>query len=565
MISADKKIIPWKKPGQSVIYKSLSGLFLLLLAYSIIVSVIGYRSFTTALLDQYAEGAFLTAYSAADEIDASRIDEYAESMGKTKHYMDVWNKLNDLCNTQGATFIYVIQPDLTDYAHIKFLFSTANENSTYTLYDFGYVRKTTNSEYRIKYRQLYEGKADRELLIRDTGYIETDKHITAMIPIRFQGETKAILCVQRQMDKLADARNGYLLKALIALILLAAVIIAGQGIYLSRVLLRPLSLIMDETSRYAKENRPGETKLSDEIRTGDEIGQLAGTIDRMEEQIEEYVGDLTKITAEKERMNTELSVATRIQEGMLPSCFPAFPERSEFDIYAVMDPAREVGGDFYNFFFVDEDHLCMMIADVSGKGIPAALYMMASMIILRDHASAGLSPAQILKDTNDVLLTNNEQEMFVTVWLGILEISTGKVVAANAGHEYPVLRKPGGEFELFKDRHGFVLGGMEGMKYRDYEFTLEPGSMLFLYTDGLPEASDAENAMFGTDRMISALNGAGDASPQEILRNVRRAVDDFANDAAQFDDLTMLCMEYRGPGAREAADEQMVPQEGTGE
>ena len=546
MTSADKKIITRKKRGQSVIFKSLFGLFLLLFTYSSIISMIGYRSFTTAMLDQYAEGAFLTANSAADELEPWRMDEYAESMGETKRYTDVLNALHDLCNTQGATFIYVIQPDTTDYAHIRFLFSAANDDVKYKVYDFGYLRETTNHEYRIKYRQLYEGGSDRELVIRDSGYIETDSHITAMIPIRWEGETLGILCVQRQMDKLTQARNGYLIRALIALILLASLMIAGQGYYLNRVLLRPLSLIMDEAERYAKENTPAKTKLSAEINTGDEISQLADTIDQMEERIEEYVGDLTKITAEKERMNTELSVATRIQEGMLPSRFPAFPERSEFDIYAAMDPAREVGGDFYNFFFTDDDHLCMMIADVSGKGIPAALYMMASMILLRDHASSGMTPAQILQDTNEALIASNDQEMFVTVWLGVLEVSTGKVIAANAGHEYPVLRRPGGQFELFKDCHGFVLGGMEGMKYRDYEFTLEPGSMLFLYTDGLPEASDAEKAMFGTDRMIAALNGAGETSPQEVLRHMRAAVDGFVKDAEQFDDLTMLCVHYIG-------------------
>ncbi len=210
-----------------------------------------------------------------------------------------------------------------------------------------------------------------------------------------------------------------------------------------------------------------------------------------------------------------------------------------------MDPAEEGGGDFYDFFLVDDDHLCMIMADVSGKGVPAALFMMASKIILDNNAMMGKTPAQILADTNAAICFNNREEMFVTVWIGILELSTGKLTAANAGHEYPVLRQPDGKFELFKDKHGFVIGGMDGMKYKDYELILEPGARVFLYTDGVPEATNAENALFGTERMIDALNRKLDAAPDEILKSVRAAVDDFVKDAEQFDDLTMLCLEYK--------------------
>ena len=250
---------------------------------------------------------------------------------------------------------------------------------------------------------------------------------------------------------------------------------------------------------------------------------------------------------ESSRIETELTMASSIQADMLPNIYPAFPERPEFDIYASMDPAKEVGGDFYDFFLVDDDHLCMVIADVSGKGVPAALFMMASRIILSNNAMMGKSPAQILTDANAAICANNREEMFVTVWLGILELSTGKLTAANAGHEYPVLRSPDGKFELYKDKHGFVIGGMDGMRYKEYELTVAPGSKLFLYTDGVPEATDSEKELFGTDRMLDALNEDTNASPRDLLTNVRRSVDAFVKDAEQFDDLTMLCVEYRGP------------------
>ena len=211
-----------------------------------------------------------------------------------------------------------------------------------------------------------------------------------------------------------------------------------------------------------------------------------------------------------------------------------------------MDPAREVGGDFYDFFLTDDDHLCMVMADVSGKGVPAALFMMASMIILQNNAMMGKSPAEILKDTNTAICANNRMDMFVTVWLGILEISTGRLTAANAAHEYPALMRAGGSYELVKDPHGFVIGGLEGMKYTDYELRLEPGTKLFLYTDGLPEATDAALTQFGTARMLEALNADPGAAPEQTLKNMRTAVAGFVKDAEQFDDLTMLCLEYRG-------------------
>ena len=286
--------------------------------------------------------------------------------------------------------------------------------------------------------------------------------------------------------------------------------------------------------------------MEDTYRTGDEIQALAESFATLSARTLQYVDQVKKVTAEKERIGAELGLATQIQAAMLPHIFPAFPERGEFDIYASMDPAKEVGGDFYDYFLIDEDHLGMVIADVSGKGVPAALFMMASKIILQNVAMLGRSPAEILTLTNEAICSNNEAQMFVTVWLGILELSTGRLTAANAGHEFPALRQPNGRFELYKDKHGFVIGGMEGVKYRQYEIQLEPGSKLFVYTDGVPEATDAAKELFGTERMIDALNAQPDAAPEQLLRNVRAAVDGFVKDAEQFDDLTMLCVEYKG-------------------
>ena len=243
---------------------------------------------------------------------------------------------------------------------------------------------------------------------------------------------------------------------------------------------------------------------------------------------------------------TELNMAASIQSSMMPQKFPPFPERKEFDIYASMTPAKDVGGDFYDFFLTDDDHLCMVIADVSGKGVPASLFMMASKIVIKNCAMQGNSVADIFYRTNRAICANNTNDMFVTVWLGILEISTGRLTAANAGHEYPIVTGKDGSFSLLRDKHGIVIGAMDMMKYREYEIILEKGSKLFLYTDGLPEASDKDNNMFGIENTVKTLNENKDASPKELVRNIYSSVKGFVRDAEQFDDLTMLCIEYMG-------------------
>ena len=242
----------------------------------------------------------------------------------------------------------------------------------------------------------------------------------------------------------------------------------------------------------------------------------------------------------------ELGLATRIQSDMLPNNFPAFPERKEFDVFASMNPAKEVGGDFYDFFLIDEENLGIVIADVSGKGIPAALFMMASKILLQNASMNGKTPEETLRTVNEQICSNNREEMFVTVWLGVLNLRTGLLTAANAGHEYPIICSPESGFRLYKDRHGFVIGGIAGVKYRQYEIQLVPGSKIFIYTDGVPEATNAANELFGTDRLLEALNSVKDGAPREILDAVNSAVSKFVGDSDQFDDLTMLCLQYKG-------------------
>ena len=252
---------------------------------------------------------------------------------------------------------------------------------------------------------------------------------------------------------------------------------------------------------------------------------------------------------ENERIATELSLATRIQMSALPKESPAFPERSEFDLCASMTPAREVGGDFYDYFLIDEDHLGLVIADVSGKGIPAALFMMVAMDQIRHAAMGEKSPEKALKLVNTQICSRNSEEMFVTAWLGILELSTGRLDTANAGHEYPALKHADGSFSLLKGKHGLVLGALDSAAYKKVSIDLEPGAKLFVYTDGLTEATNGEKVLFGTERMTEALRSGENGSPEQIMDTVSGAVERFVGSAPQFDDLTMLCIRYNGPAA----------------
>ena len=379
---------------------------------------------------------------------------------------------------------------------------------------------------------------------------------TAGYPIRdASGEIREFLLVDVSINSVIENMIRYAVNMGIALVLATALITGLVSRRIRRAVVEPINAISGAAVQYVQDKLSGEGRqdhfASLGIQTGDELERLSQTMALMERDIAEHEEKLTAITAERQRIEAELTLATSIQAAMLPHIFPAFPERSEFDIYASMKPAKEVGGDFYDFFLVDEDHLCLVMADVSGKGVPAALFMMASKIILQNCAQLGHSPAAVLTRTNEMIFANNDAQMFVTVWLGILEISSGRLTCASAGHEYPMLRHAGQPFELFKDRHGLPVGARINSRYREYDLQLEPGSKIFVYTDGVPEATSSDLELFGVQRTVDALNTDADASPKEILEHVQKAVDAFVRDAEQFDDLTMLCMEYRGSAPKE--------------
>ena len=387
---------------------------------------------------------------------------------------------------------------------------------------------------------------------------ENEYLCTACEPVVEGDETvSGQMCVDIDMSEVIRERLWFLLNSAAFATLYTVAAIVASLLLTRKLVTKPLRLLVEGAMGFAK----GEAGFSKDdvlrlpIKSNDEIGDLYREIQSMQTRIVDSAERMTKLTAERERVSTELGMATQIQASALPRKFPAFPDRGEFDLYASMDPAKEVGGDFYDFFMIDDDHLALVIADVSDKGVPAALFMMSAKNLINYRAQMGGGPGEILTSVNAQLCEDNKMKMFVTVWLGILEISTGKLTCTNAGHEFPVIRGRDGRFRVFQDRHGVMAGVMARAKYRDYELTLEPGDALFVYTDGVPEANNAAGEMYGMERLEAALNRVAAENPEGILRGVRADVDAFVDGAKQFDDLTMLCLEYRGTNGKEPQSE----------
>lgn len=362
------------------------------------------------------------------------------------------------------------------------------------------------------------------------------------------GKAVAHVFTDISMESVMADRQAFLMRLCAILIGITTVITLALIKVVNTALVKPINSLASAASSYVEAKEEGEVSALAllDIHTGDEVENLSHALKRMERDINGYIENLTHVTAEKERIGAELSVATHIQASMLPCIFPAFPNRREFDIYATMTPAKEVGGDFYDFFLMDDDHLAVVIADVSGKGVPAALFMVIAKTLIKDHTQSGKPPEEVFAEVNRQLCEANDENLFVTAWMGVLEISTGKLVYVNAGHNPPVIGRKNGETEFLRSRPGFVLAGLDFTKYRAGSLELMPGDLLYLYTDGVTEAMNTAQELYGEERLKRTLDANVSAAPEEIFKAVKKDLDDFVADAPQFDDITMLAMRYLG-------------------
>ena len=527
---------------ESLIIKSIVALLIL---FSIVMIIIGYSRFTNTFTKEYNNFSQKIADTATAIINSDNLDQYLKSKGNDEEYIVTDYRLKILANKMDVPVIYVIRPD-SDYEHYTNIFNVVSDKSGYTSWDIGSKKKTTNDEYKTKYKKLMEGKTDVATIIRTTRLNGALPHITTLVPLKNKkGNIVAILCVQRIMRDLTTARHSYVFSVTSFTFILVILVFIAALLFVRRQIVKPITLISDEAKRFSNKSELIDEKLIN-ISKITEIESLGKSINKMEIDIAKYINNLTEITKEKERIGTELRLASVIQEESVPNEFPAYPDKKEFNLYASMSTAKEVGGDFYDFYLVDDNHLALVMADVSGKGIPAALFMMSTKILISENLLAHKSPKEVLNTVNNRVCQTNKTNMFITVWIGILEISTGKLVCSNAGHEYPIIYRNGKKFEVLKDKHGIVVGAFENYQYKEYELKLEKGDKIFVYTDGLVEATNSKNEMFGLDNTLASLNKLGNEDVKKTLEKLKKDVDTFVDEAVQFDDLTMLMLEYNG-------------------
>ena len=534
---------------KNLAFSIISAALILILVFSIIVSFIGFNTFTDAMRHEYGDKSWEIGTMASSLINANEVEGYLKNGYEGEQWQKIRSSLQNLCDNMNADMISVISVDTSDYDSCETVFSVVNsENEDLKAKQPGEIVSINKKEYREDIKLLYTDDNYASTTMYRTADLGGEKpFIITFIPLKDDsGKVVSLVLSRVQMSEI-DYRDSYILKVAISTLLLAVLFVVIYARYIRKKFVNPIKKVSEETDRFAKENSLGE-KLG-QLSNIKEISILSSSIDKMEEEMLEYIDNLTAVNAEKERIGTELSIAKSIQKNAVPN---VFQDREEFRIFASMTPAKEVGGDFYNFFRVDEDHLAIVMADVSGKGVPAALFMMLANTSIIDRTKMGGTPAEILSFVNDSLCEGNEASMFVSVWLGILEISTGRLKAANAGHEYPAIFREGGSFELYRDCHGMALGVYGGMSYNDYEIELKQGDKLFLYTDGVPEATDKNDEMFTLEGMLRALENYKHEKPEAILKGVEKSVNAFVGDAPQFDDLTMLCLEF----GKEDSDEE---------
>lgn len=527
--------------------KFILSLGILGLILTITISFFSYGNSKTYLEDMYAQRVTTGSKSVAAMLRVEDVKTILAPFGdQSEAYHTVVKLLNTLKEDGEITFLSLVVPDedsVTFYidASVAKMGDNAEDRIPYgsdILYTDAAKDETDLKNYEVIW-DLYEQNKGTDIpVITDNAY---GYNYTSVSPI-LDENGKAIAEIQYILDmqQVRDHLNSFLYTMLLVSLGIVLITLLCYVQFVRRVVTNPIGKLAKFTKNITDSGKFQNQSI--EINTKDEIEDLGNSFNIMLVELENYIDNLSKVTAEKERIGAELDVAKHIQASMLPCIFPAFPERPELDIHATMTPAKEVGGDFYDFFLVDDDHLAMVMADVSGKGVPAALFMVIAKTLIKNVTQTGLSPKAVLEKVNNQLCENNEAEMFVTVWLGILEISTGNLICANAGHEYPVIKKAGSNYELMKDKHGFVLAGMEGTRYKEYTFVLRTGDKLYLYTDGVAEATDTKNQLYGTDRMLAALNKNKDIESKELLFKMKEDIDIFVGKAPQFDDITMLAL-----------------------
>ncbi len=525
------------KKKKSIQSRFTRGMFIMgiltVLITSVNVGVLLYRD----KMNSYSRMAYGYTRSIAEYIDGDTIATYMDTKVKDSYYMEVDKFLDAVQTKSDIEYFYIIIPDGENYIYV---WDSVNEHLKSNI---GYVEHFSKKEAEHVQKIMNGTYSEKLYITNDSMY----GHLgTAYSPIYDSNdEIVAIVAADVDMSMVSVIVALFILFVAICIAIVLTITIVIYYFVTKSTIIVPISKLNRITSTMVK-NIDSNEEIELDIHTGDEIEELAESYKKMYYEMREYIDENTKITAEREKVDSELQIARTIQNGMLPKLFPDYVDSDYYDMFASMDPAREVGGDFYDFFMVDENHLALLIADVSDKGIGAALFMSISKALIKMRMEMTKSPLETITYVDKKISENNEIGMFVTVWLGVVNLETGHVVACNAGHDYPAIMHQGEDFKVEKTPHGPAVAFLPGMTFNDIEFDLKVGDRIFLYTDGLVEAKDTGGKRFGIEKMLDILNNNKDEKNEDLLNIMKKEVETFSKGENQFDDMTMLGFTFYG-------------------
>lgn len=513
---------------------------MLIAVMSVILMVISYKAFYDTYINFYYDKALGIVKMLANEIDGDQIARYVDTGSTDEAYDALVSTFNNVkANTSGLSYLYLMVPYEDHFVYVIDAYTDQDDMNNISA--FGSVFEYRETEYTYLLPDVKAKSASTQIVYGgDAGF---GRSISVWAPVFDRnGEVAAMVEGDYVLTSVEKEINSYVLKILFFIVMALAVITVIMVRVIDTGVTSPIIALTKYIDSYEKGNLTLEPVP---FKEDNEIKWLSDSFGNMIDRMELYITDIKNITAERERIGAELNVATKIQADMLPRIFPAFPDRKEFDIYASMNPAKEVGGDFYDFFMVDNSHLAIVMADVSGKGVPAALFMVIGKTLIKDHTKPGRDLGEVFTEVNNLLCKSNSEGMFITAFEGVLDLVTGEFQFVNAGHEIPFLCKKGGAFEPYKIKAGFVLAGIEDIRYQCGSMQLEVGDKIFQYTDGIPEAANKSNEFYGMERLENVLCKNATLTPSELLPKIKMDLDEFVGDAPQFDDITMLCLEYK--------------------
>ena len=527
--------------------KLLAGVLLFALFIMICTSAaVGIYS-SSVEIKELTENAFALSRSGARLIDGEQIQKYMQVTGtdengnKTYYCDQDYYKIRD--------FLDAIQDenDFVMYYYVcvpidEGLFYICDASTSEHPLPQGYIENIQSKERAAAELAFSRTPEEKYVTVSDKVW---GNLLTAYAPIYDDsGEPVALVGTDLSINEMIKKFNNYL-----GLIFCSILVVTVIGVLLLFKVIRRLVIDPIEKLNNAVGSEVGslrsKTRFDPEIHTGDELEELADSFRKMDDDLQDYIGQLTSVTADRERISAELGLAKRIQARILPNDYPAFPERNDFDIYALLSPSEQIGGDFYDFFLIDDDHLAIAVGSVSAQGIPAALNMVILETLIKSRAMQSFTPADVLQSVSEQMISY-KTGLSSAVWLAVLELSSGKGIAINAGFESPLLRRAGKQFEQLEYEGFPEVGAAESSRYRDHGFQLYPGDSVFIFSDGVRNARNKKDERFGDRRVLDLLNHEPEATPSVLIQTVKHAVDRFSEDEPQPDDYTMLSLKYYG-------------------